>query len=148
MSITFSDVDVSDAENIARYVEVPAMQNGPLYRTMFPRSDTITENGREEIIRWYADMLEDAFRDRWESFLKGCFDDGTPVGFCGWTIMERNQPQVGANDGQTNRGPKKATWLPEAIDVDGWTAVSKALRTERSRVLNDLDNVCRMLVVL
>jgi hypothetical protein len=146
MSFTFSDVDVTDAENIARYVEVPAMQNGPLYRTMFPRSDTITETGREEIIRWYAEMLESAFQDRWESFLKGCSDDGTPVGFCGWTIMERNQSHVAANGGQTNSGPKKTTWLPEAIDVDGWTAVSKALRTERSRVLKDPDNVCRKLI--
>ncbi|KAK3897892.1 acyl-CoA N-acyltransferase [Staphylotrichum tortipilum] len=144
MSFTFSDVDVSDAENIARHVEVPAMQNGPLYRTMFPRSDTITEAGREEVVRWYCEMLEDAFQDRWESFLKGCSVDGTPVGFCGWTIMERNQPQVKANDGQTNMQPKKATWLPEAIDVDSWIAVSKALRAERDRVLKDVDNVCRL----
>lgn len=143
MSFILSDVDVSDAEPIARHVEVPAMQNGPLFRTMFPQSDAITGTRREEIVRWYAEMLSDAFSDRWESFLKACLDDGTPVGFCGWTIMEQNQPQVEAKDSRPNNRLKRATWLPEAIDVDGWGAVSKVLRTERDRVLKDLDNVCR-----
>jgi hypothetical protein len=61
MSFTLSKVNVSDVESIARHAEVPAMQNGLLYRTMFPRSDTITDTQREEIIRWYVEMLEDAF---------------------------------------------------------------------------------------
>jgi len=91
-------------------------------------------------------MLEDAFQDGQESFLKGCAVDGAPVGFCGWTVIERNrEAPVGANDGQAdgppNRKQKKGTWLPEAIDIDGWTALSRALRTERDRVLKDLDNI-------
>jgi hypothetical protein len=152
MSFTLSEVDVSDAECIARHVDVPAMQNGPLYRTMFPRSDTITETQREEIIRWYVEMLEDAFQDRWESLLKVCTVDGLPVGFCGWTIIERNhEHQVEANNGQTDERRKeekrkKATWVPETIDIDGWTTVSKTLRMERDRVLKDLDNICRKLI--
>lgn len=35
MPFTLSEVDVSDADSIARYVEVPAMQNGPLYVSRF-----------------------------------------------------------------------------------------------------------------
>lgn len=152
ISFTLYEVDVSDAESIARYVEVPAMQNGPLYRTMFPLSDAITEAQMDEAIRWYADMLHDAFQDRWESFLKACSADGTPVGFCGWTIIERNrQHQVGANNGQSSgrskqERRKKETWIPEAIDVDGWTALSRALKVERDRVLNDLDDIRRKLI--
>ena len=147
MPFTLSEVDVSDADSIARHAEVPAMQNGPLYRTMFPQSDTITETHREEIIRWYVEMLDDAFQDRWESFLKACSVDGTPVGFCGWTIIERNhEHQVEANERPKEEKRKKATWVPETIDIDGWIAVSKALRTERDRVLKDLDNICRKLI--
>jgi hypothetical protein len=41
---------------------------------------------------------------------------------------------------------KKASWEPETLDIDSWIAVSKALRTERERVLKDLDNICRKLV--
>lgn len=125
MSFTLSEVDVTDAECIARHAEVPAMQNGPLYRTMFPRSETITETQREEIIRWYVEMLEDAFQDRWESLLKACTVDSTPVRSCGWTIIERNREhQVEANDGQANERQKEekrkeATRVPEAIDIDG-----------------------------
>jgi ribosomal protein S18 acetylase RimI-like enzyme len=106
----------------------------------------MTDSGREQIVRWYTEILEDAFQNGWECFLKGFSVDGTPVGFCGWTIKERKQPKLAVTDGQTNRGPKKATWLPDAIDIDGWTAVSKALRTERDRVLKDLDNICRKLI--
>lgn len=150
MSFTLSEASVSDAEGIARHVEVPAMQNGPLYRTMFPRSDAITGKQKEEIIRWYVEMLEDALQDRWESLWKVCSVDGTPVGFCGWTIIEREN-QVEAKDSQRNERPKeekrkKAEWIPETIDMDGWITVSKALRTERDRALKSLDNICRKLI--
>ena len=124
MSFTLSEVDISDAESITWHVEVPAMQNGPLYRTMFPRSDTITDTQKEETICWYVEMLEDAFQDRWESFLKACTVDGTPVGFCGWAIIERaHEHQDDANDAQANEQPKeeklkKATWVPETLDID------------------------------
>lgn len=88
MSFTLSKVDVFETESIARHVEVPAMQNGPLYRMMFPRSDMITDTQREEITSQYIEMLKDAFQDRWKSFLKACNVDGTPVGFCGWTKLD------------------------------------------------------------
>ncbi|KAG8426353.1 hypothetical protein J3459_008265 [Metarhizium acridum] len=148
MSFTLSEAGVSDAEGIARHVEVPAMQNGPLYRTMFPRSDAITGTQKEEIVRWYVEMLEDALQDRWESLWKVCSADGTPIGFCGWTVIEREH-QVEAKDYQTNERlkeekRKKAEWVPETIDMDGWITVSKALRTERDRVLKGLDNICRL----
>ncbi|KAI1379202.1 acyl-CoA N-acyltransferase, partial [Hypoxylon crocopeplum] len=114
---------------------------------MFPQSDTIQAQ-RDEIIRWYAVMLEDAFQDRLESFLKLWSIDGTPVGFCGWTI-ERNREQIEVNDSQANEQPKKEmrkkqTWIPKAIDIDGWTTLSRALRTERDQVLKNLDNICRL----
>jgi hypothetical protein len=151
MSFTLSEVEVSDAESIARHVDVPANQNGPLYQTMFPLSNKITATQEEEIIRWYIEMLEDAFQERWESHLKACTVDGTPIGFCGWTIIERDREnQVDASDGQANEQPReakrKASWEPETLDIDSWIAVSKALRTERERVLKDLDNICRKLI--
>jgi hypothetical protein len=149
MCFTLSGVNISDAESIARHIEVPAMQNGPLYRTMFPQSDTLTENQREEITRWYVQMLEYAFQDRWERFLKACTADGTPIGFCGWTVIERKcEHQTYVDDGPTNKQAKKekrkkATWVPETIDIEGWISVSEALKAERDRVLKDLDNICR-----
>ncbi|POR39540.1 Uncharacterized protein TPAR_00260 [Tolypocladium paradoxum] len=150
MSFILSEVDVSDAESIARYVQVPAMQNGPLYRMMFPRSDTMREAQKDEVIRWYADILEDAFQDRRERFLKACSIDGTAIGFCGWAVIERTREcQVEAKNSQASERAKqerrkKDTWVPEAIDIDGWVTLSKDLRTERDRVLKDLDNISRL----
>ena len=75
---------------------------------MFPHSDKLTDPQKEEIIRWYVEMLKDAFQDQWESHLKACTVDGTPIGFCGWTTIERNhEHQVDATDGQVNEQPKK-----------------------------------------
>ncbi|KAI0137844.1 acyl-CoA N-acyltransferase [Hypoxylon sp. NC0597] len=146
---SLSDVEVSDAASIAQKVDVPAMQNGPLYRMMFPLSDTMTEAQRSEVVRWYADMLEDAFQERWEKFLKASSPDGTPIGFCGWTVIERNPKQVEVGKSLTEKQPgkenqKKATWLPEVLDIDGWTSVSKALRVERERILKNIENICRL----
>lgn len=124
---TLSEVNVSDTKDTARYVDVPAIQHGPLYQTMFPRS-SITDAQKEEIICWYINMLEDAFENGEEDFFKVCSSDGNPVGFCGWTVIGMNQ--AGA-DGQAN-GPskpekKKGTWLPEVMDVNRWIALSRAL---------------------
>lgn len=138
-----SEVDDSDAQQTAQYVEVPAMQNGPLYRTMFPQFDTMTEPQKREIVDWYADTLEDASRDPWENLWKACSVDGAIVGFCGWTIIERSRKhQVEANNRPT---AKQRKTMPEAMNLVGWDALSRALRAERDRVLKDLDNICRQL---
>ncbi|KAI0477872.1 hypothetical protein GGR56DRAFT_430716 [Xylariaceae sp. FL0804] len=97
------------------------ISDGPLFRTTFPYFDTITKAQREEIIRWYVDMLEDAFQAGLKSFLKDCSVDCSPIVFCGWTIIERNRN--GQADGPPKRKQKKGTRLPEAIDI----ALSKAL---------------------
>ncbi|KAK5637375.1 hypothetical protein RRF57_013087 [Xylaria bambusicola] len=130
-----SDVDVSDAQHIGRHVEVPAMQNGPLYRTMFPRSNTVTEAQMEQITRWYIEMIEDAFQSQQERFLKACSIDGTPVGFCGWEVIEQNHDQQQADEPRNKKKAHKLSWLPDTLDVDGWVALSNNLRAERCRVL-------------
>jgi hypothetical protein len=108
MPFIISKVDVSDAENIARYIQVPAMRTGPLYRMMFPRPDEMTEAQRNEVILWYADMIEDAVQDGRESLLKACSADGTLVGFCGWTTIERTRNcQVEADNCQPSQWAKQ-----------------------------------------
>ncbi|KAJ3561217.1 hypothetical protein NPX13_g9035 [Xylaria arbuscula] len=150
-----NEIEVSDAQDIGQHVEVPAMQNGPLYRTMFPQFDTVTEAQKGEITRWYIDMLENAFEEpREERFLKAhSVDDGTPVGFCGWTIMnntsnpqqqEEDEPNNNNNNNKKEKKARKASWLPDTLDVDSWVALSNNLKAERCRVLKDLDNICRL----
>ncbi|KAI8956008.1 hypothetical protein F4801DRAFT_586635 [Xylaria longipes] len=129
-----SDVEVSDAQDIEHHVEVPAMQNGPLYRTMFPQFNR------------YIEMLEDAFQAREERFLKACSVDGTPVGFCGWTVIEQNHNRQQADEPRKREKARKASWLPDTLDVDGWVALSKDLKAERCRVLKDLDRLTFMAV--
>ncbi|KAI1323623.1 acyl-CoA N-acyltransferase [Xylariaceae sp. FL0255] len=144
-----SDVEVSDAQDIGHHVEVPAMQYGPLYLTMFPHSNTITEAQKEEITRWYVEMLEDAFQNPDDRFLKVCsVDDGDPVGFCGWTVIEHKNSDRQQTMGEPRKGEKtrkKASWLPDTLDVDAWAALSRDLRVERCRVLQDLDSICRLI---
>ncbi|KAI0525793.1 acyl-CoA N-acyltransferase [Xylaria bambusicola] len=141
-----SDVEISDAQDIGHHVEVPAMQNGPLYRTMFPQFNTLIEAQREQITRWYIEMLENAFQAREERFLKVCSVNGTPVGFCGWTVIEQSydRQQTGEPRKKEREKARKASWLPDTLDIDGWVALSNDLKAERYRVLKDLDNICRL----
>jgi hypothetical protein len=93
-------------------------------------------------------MLEDAFQDRWESFLKVCTINGTPLGFCGWTIIERTRGrQVEASNGQTaTTASTQNKQENHTVNMDGWNTLSRALRMEREQVLKDLDNICRKLI--
>ncbi|KAI1425025.1 hypothetical protein F5Y12DRAFT_784955 [Xylaria sp. FL1777] len=120
-----SDVEVSDAQDIGHPVEVPAMQNGPLYRTMFPLFNTVTEAQKEQITRWYIEMLEDAFQAREEIFFE--------------SIHDRQ-----AGEPRKREKARRASWLPDTLDVDSWVALSKNLKAERCRVLKDLNNICRL----
>jgi len=104
-----SDIEVSDAQDIGRHVEVPANQNGPLYRTMFPQFDTFTEAQIEQITRWYIEMLEDAFQAREENFFKACSVDGTPVGFCARTVMRQNHDEQQAGEPRKRERTRKAS---------------------------------------
>lgn len=146
MSFVLSDVDISDAESLSLYVEVPAIHNTPLFRVTFPCSENMDETERDEVVRWYADMLRDALRNRTETFLQASVD-GIPVGLCAWTIIERSREVDRAGLHSTDTGPRRAnsgSWLPRTLDVDGWISLSKELKMERERVLNDLDSICRM----
>ncbi|KAL7806098.1 hypothetical protein V8C44DRAFT_351844 [Trichoderma aethiopicum] len=140
MQFTVSKVQVSDAKSIAQHVHVPAMQNGPLYKTMFPQAATMTEAQKHEVIDWYSDMLTDAFEDGSESFLKVSSADGSPVGFCGWTAIQHKEEAIG----RPKQERRKATWMPETLDQGAWIDLSKTLRAERNRVLRDFDNITRL----
>lgn len=98
-------VGPSDAEAIARGVDVPSMLNGPLFRTMFPTYSNMSLEERDEMVQWYIDGLEEALADPGDEFyLKACQRhgrDGTgtadgdghllPVGFCGWEVIDRER---------------------------------------------------------
>lgn len=101
----------SDAEAIARGVDVPSMVNGPLFRTMFPTYSTISPEEWDEIVQWYVDGMEDALADPGdECYLKVCQRHGSnagdedllPLGFCGWEVIDRDRSRaVQAADNMT-----------------------------------------------
>lgn len=171
-SIELSPVSPSDAETITRHVEVPALLNGPLFRTMFPTFENFTSTEWEEMVLWHVDGLEEALENpKNELFLKACHNNGqdddtqhrVPVGFCGWEIIDRtrqpaanssntdaeafDQPKQNGNDSPVKTKitpPGQRRSLPDTLDCDGWIALSNNLRMERQHVLKDLTNVCRL----
>lgn len=99
MAILYSvlTVALSDAEAIARGVDVSPMLNGPLFRTTFPTYSTMSPEEREEMAQWYIDGMEQPL---WEPgdevYLKVCQHDGghsaqnlMPVGFCAWEVIDQ-----------------------------------------------------------
>ncbi|KAH8756114.1 hypothetical protein F5883DRAFT_504267 [Diaporthe sp. PMI_573] len=163
MAILYSvlTVALSDAEAIARGVDVSPMLNGPLFRTTFPTYSTMSPEEREEMAQWYIDGMEQPL---WEPgdevYLKVCQHDGghsaqnlMPVGFCAWEVIDQElkqqEEQQEQNEGKppnTNDMAKKhgGNKLLETLDVDAWIALSSKLRRERMRILKGRDNICRL----
>ncbi|KAI0109089.1 hypothetical protein GGR51DRAFT_547899 [Nemania sp. FL0031] len=117
MGFRLTAVELADAADLARYVDFPAMQDGPLYRLTFPGASAFCADQREAIVQFYIYMLE---------------EEGIPVGFCGWTS---DRPQQ-----VSQRRPRQNNPLPETLDVESWIRASADLRVER----NGPEVNCRM----
>ncbi|KPM37937.1 hypothetical protein AK830_g8614 [Neonectria ditissima] len=140
MATSIATVDLLDAERIVEKIDFPAMQDGPLYRLMFPTWADTTEAQQNEIVQWYAEGLKDALRRQTDNFLKLCTSDGTPLGFCGWAMEHRH----GMTKPGTVQHAQGHRLVPETLDLSAWFSVSRDLRKERERVLTGLDEVCRL----
>ncbi|KAH7242934.1 hypothetical protein B0J15DRAFT_565869 [Fusarium solani] len=141
MEVSIAAIDVLDAEDIVREINLPAMQHGPLYRLMFPPWADMTEAQQNEIVQWYAEGLRDALRRKTVNFIQICATDGTPLGFCGWAMEHGRHAGTKQSTVQSGQGQPL---LPETLDLPAWLSVLSDLRKERERVLIGLDEVCRL----
>lgn len=139
-----SVINVADAEKIVRDVDLPAIQDGPLYQLMFPAWKAIPEPQQDEIVQWYADGLKKALEREKDNYLQIYASDGAPLGFCGWTLMTQRQRCLTVRPRPSRQVLEQAP-LPEALDRSAWLEISKDLQSERERVLNRVDKVCRKL---
>ncbi|KAH8807628.1 acyl-CoA N-acyltransferase [Xylogone sp. PMI_703] len=141
MHLTIYPIQVQDADTLIRKCEFPAIQANPLHLIRFPRS---FPEARESEIQWMVNNLKNTLEKDRHNFRKICADDGTPVGFAGWTVVQdeasMNQRHVGNQDQNFNPDP-------ETLDVDAWLEVSKMLREERNRVLYGLKNAWRLITI-
>ena len=146
-------VSLVDAAYLAQAVDVPASASGPLFRTMFPCLGVeFSKQEENEIIRWHAEGIEEAITRGQTSLRKVRHSDGAVVGLAGWVVERCPEEQANKDN---FKAPAKATkaderetsesWLPEALDVPAWLAVSGALKKERQRVIGHLDHICRAL---
>lgn len=141
MTFIITPIDVLDAESIVQKIDYPAMQQGPLYRLMFPSWTHMTEAQQNEIVQWYAEGLRDVLKQQENKFLQICAADGTPLGFCGW-VMECRRTAI-TKPATAIQNAQKHRLTPEILDHVAWASVSRDLRKERERVLAGLDQVCR-----
>lgn len=131
-----SHISDSDIDSLVRNVEFPSMQDGPLYRVMFP--EDLGDEQRDEIILWYTINMQRAFSSG-TTFYKACTDDGEAIGFAGW-VWDGNAAKNSAQN-RFKENPR----LSEVLNVTAWQRVSKELMEERRRVLGSLGNVLRKL---
>lgn len=131
MNIHISPLKPEDVEDIVRKVDLPAIQDSPLHRRMFPSESTVEQH--EQIVQWYAEGLTDN-----NSLVQICSLQGRPVGFCGWVMKDRGltSRETGA------KKTRKKLVLPDALDISAWLSVSSDLRKETERALEGLDWVC------
>ncbi|KAJ5696915.1 Acyl-CoA N-acyltransferase [Penicillium majusculum] len=129
MSFSLTTVVASDAECLIRDCDFPAMQDHPIRLTMFPRSCPETQ---EEEIRRMANGFRHALEKDSFNYRKVCTDDGTPVGFAGWSLLNKSATRDDhSQGGQTEvHNPD-----PETLDMDTVSKVSKILK-EQDRILD------------
>ena len=142
MTYTLSDVDETDAELLVRKCDFPAMRNNPLHLLMFPHSTDETE---EVEIKWLIEGLRQTLKTKSAGFRKVCLQDGTPVGFAGWSLEQTttsDEDKLMEEPKDTNQD-QKYNWHPETLDVYTWIQVSKLLRAEKMRVFQDRKNIWR-----
>lgn len=95
---------------------------------MFPRSRPETW---EREIRWMVNNLKHTLEKQRSNFRKVCAEDGTPVGFAGWTIEQSKAPR----DIESRSSQKQDDGVnpgPDTLDVDAWLDVLKMFRVERN----------------
>ncbi|KAF2257934.1 hypothetical protein CC78DRAFT_480679 [Lojkania enalia] len=124
--IFLSHINYSDIDSLVRNIDFPAMQDGPLYRVMFP--ENLRDEQRSEIIEWYTINMQRAFSSS-TTFCKACTDDGEAVGFAGWVWEGK------ASNNSAQKKFEEKTCLPQTLDVAAWQDLSKGLMKER-RLLN------------
>lgn len=59
-SLYLLPVNTPDVEVITRSVDIPVMQNRPLFRTMFRTYSTMSSAAWDVMMQWYIDWLEEA----------------------------------------------------------------------------------------
>ncbi|KAH7176393.1 hypothetical protein EDB81DRAFT_940322 [Dactylonectria macrodidyma] len=127
-----------DVEHIAETITVPAMQNGPLFKTMFPKWSEATPAQKREVDAWYAQLLLEAVETSGHHSLLQLHDWETyPLGFCGWTLDWR----VPLNE---DRRDERKKAFPELLDCDAWLSLIEKLKVERDKALEGIDEVYRM----
>lgn len=134
--VFLSPISYSNIDSLVRNIDFPSMQDGPLYRVMFP--EDLSDEQRDEIIVWYTINMRRAFNSG-TTFYKVCKDDGEAIGFAGWVWDGNVTKNLAQNTFEEN--PR----LPQTLNVMAWQDVSKRLMKERKRVLDSLDNVLRKL---
>ena len=152
-SFTITSVSFSDADQLIRQCEYPAMLNDPLRLLMFPSPNPIIS---EEEISWRIHRLEKSLRNSQLIFRKICKSDGIGVGFAGWTVDKglHRDGETSLDDNKVRLvagKPEKATdnpvRLPGGLDVHAWAAVSDQIAKEKQRVLQSLGMVWRKSVL-
>jgi hypothetical protein len=142
MLFNISTARADEADILIRQYEFPAMAGNPLPKIMFPHSGQATEKELEEEISWTAQSLQRDIESGTMEIRTVCLADGLPVGFAIWTLDQTPNKQE-LKDKADNNPERRNCECPSTLDVQSWIRVSRLLKAERTRVLQDLHDIWR-----
>lgn len=145
MYFTLTGVSASDAEGLLRSCDFPAMRDHPIRLTMFPRSRPETQ---EEEIRWMTNVFRHSLEKDESKYRKVCTDDGSPVGFAGWSLLNSSDT-ADTRDDPIQRGQIAVdNPEPETLNTDTLSQVSNTLKEEQDRILKGRTDIwCRTILL-
>ncbi|KAK4111694.1 hypothetical protein N656DRAFT_790309 [Canariomyces notabilis] len=138
-------VFMDDVDHLARFVDYPASESGPLFRSMFPRPDIdFSEQQKAEIIEWHADGIKEAITGGRTHLRKIRHSDGIVVGLAGWVLERCPKEQATSNKNKTTTEIAKVGGKQK---FKNWTGSLEPLKKERQRAIGHLDIVCRITIM-
>lgn len=113
-------VFIPDADHLARAVDFPASESGPLFRLIFRRpSVDFSKPQKDEITRWYSKGIKDTIVCGRTCLRKMRQGDRTLVGLAGW-VVERNMEEEQTNSNENKTAAKETKAGGEQKTVRQW----------------------------
>jgi hypothetical protein len=138
MHYQLSEVTPDDADSLVHHCQFPAMRLDPLRAIMFPQanSESYKEEDEEEEIKWTIQGLKQSLENK-SCYIRKVTYDSKCVGYAIWTLEPNGKP---ARQKATT-AKQHESWNPKGLGVNAWYLISKRLREERQRVLQDKKDI-------
>jgi len=114
MSYRLSEVSPGDVDMLVRRCNIPAMQQNPLTKIMFPKANSDSGEEQEAKIRWTIESLRRDLENE-SCYFRKVTIDGRCVVFALWSLEFGSEGMK--QKAAVSSEKKRESWVPASLDV-------------------------------